>query len=84
MFKPQGYATITDPETGTRECDTFTCAHCNRVVHLPANKKIEDVGDFCRSCMKMICDKCAGKGCTPFLKQIEMDEARYHALRSYG
>jgi hypothetical protein len=42
------------------------------------------VGDFCRSCMKMICAACAGKGCTPFLKKLDRYEARYNALRSYG
>lgn len=83
MRNAQGFACIVDPEQGVKETDTFTCIHCNRIVHLPANKKVEDVGDFCRSCMKMICAGCAGKDCTPFLKKIEIEEARYHARRSY-
>jgi hypothetical protein len=72
----QGYATITGPD-GMRECDTHTCAHCQRVVHVPVNKKIEEVGDFCRGCMRVICARCAGRSvCTPFLKKIERAETR--------
>lgn len=83
-MRAQGYACITDPVDGIKECDTHTCAHCQKLVFTPPNKKIEEVGDFCRGCMKVICLNCVGKGCTPFLKKIELEEARYHALRSYG
>ncbi len=82
-MRAQGYACIIDPDNGMRETDTHTCSHCQRLVHTPVNKKIEEVGDFCRGCMKVICLNCAGKGCTPFMKKLEAEEARYHALRSY-
>lgn len=82
MRTPQGCAFICE-EGRTREIDTFTCFHCNRVVHLPTGKQVEQVGDFCRQCMKLICDKCAGNGCTPFLKKLELFEARYNARRQY-
>lgn len=73
MRNPQGYATITYPEGTVKECDTFSCSHCNRIVHMPVTKKIEQVGDFCRSCMKMICAECAEKRiCSPFLKKLEI------------
>lgn len=84
MVSAQGYACLTDPDVGVRETDTHTCAHCNAIVHTPVNKKIEEVGDFCRSCMKVICLRCAGKGCIPFLKKLERWEARHIARRSYG
>ena len=84
MPNAQGYATLSDPDAGVKECDTFTCEHCNAIIHKPTSKKIEEVGDFCRQCMKMICLRCAGKGCTPFLKQLEHAEKRQIALRSYG
>lgn len=82
-MRAQGYACLTDPELGVRETDTHTCAHCQRLVHTPPNKKIEEVGDICRQCMAVICLNCAGKGCTPFLKQLDAMEARARARRSY-
>ncbi len=82
-MRAQGYSVLVDPEAGTKECDTHTCAHCQKVVFTPPNKKIEEVGDFCRGCMKVICLDCAGKGCSPFMKKLEAMEARYHARRSY-
>lgn len=84
MRNPQGYACITEPDRPIIERDTMTCNHCQRIVHVPVNNKIEEVGDFCRGCMKVICLRCVGQGCTPFLKKIEIEEERYHALRSYG
>lgn len=83
-MRAQGYACIIDPDAGVRETDTHTCNHCQRLVHTPVNKKIEEVGDFCRGCMKVICLNCVGKGCAPFLKKLEQMEARYHARRSYA
>lgn len=88
MPRAQGYACISEPGKAIRETDTHTCAHCSFIVHTPVNKKIEEVGDFCRSCMKVICLRCVGKGCTPFELRIEREEkafaARRDALRSYG
>lgn len=81
-MRAQGYACISDPDSGIKETDTITCCHCNRVVHIPPGK-VETVSDFCRSCMKMICITCAGKGCVPFLRKLEQEEARHHARRSY-
>jgi hypothetical protein len=83
MPRAQGYATLFDPDCGIKETDTHTCAHCGRVVHTPVNKKIEEVGDFCRNCMKVICLNCAGRGCTPLMKKIERMEERYRARRFY-
>jgi hypothetical protein len=84
MPRPLGYACISDPESGNREYDTFTCAHCQYVVHLPPNKKIEEVGDFCRSCYAVICANCADKKvCSPILKKIEQMEERRYRLLSY-
>lgn len=84
MLRAQGYATLFDPDKGLKECDTFTCAHCNRIIHKPVNRHIEEVGDFCRSCMKVVCARCADKRvCTPLMKSIEMQEERNYRLRGY-
>lgn len=88
---PQGYACITDRATGKvlNECDTMTCSHCQRIVHVPAGKKIEEVGDICRGCMGVICRRCADKRagrvpdiassgsgpvCITFMRSIEREE----------
>lgn len=84
MRNAGGYAVIVDPECPLVEMDTFTCCHCNSVVHIKPKSKPDDFGSMCRSCMKMVCAKCADFGCTPFEKKLEAWEARDRALRSYG
>lgn len=83
MRKAQGYAVITDP-SGIKEADTFSCGHCNAVTHVKPKADPADVGGLCKCCMKLICPNCVGKSCTPLMKRIEQEEARYHARRSYG
>jgi hypothetical protein len=82
MRNAQGYACITDPD-GVREADTFTCFHCNCITHVRAKADPAELGGLCKCCMKLVCPKCVGKPCVPFLKKIEREEARYHARRSY-
>lgn len=85
MRRPQGQATIVDPDAPTIEMDTFTCAHCQQVRHVKVKERPEDVGGLCKMCMKLICPGCVDKAiCDPFEKKLEREEARYHALRSYG
>lgn len=98
MRKAGGYAVITSPEAaeinfgfrrefiraGTFEADTFSCVHCNRVVHVKPKASMDEFGSMCRNCMKMVCPKCASGPCVPFEKKLEMAEARTNALRSYG
>jgi hypothetical protein len=55
------------------------------VVHVPVDRKIEEVGDFCRACMRVICQRCAARrSCSPFLRKLERYEARMLARKSYG
>lgn len=99
MRNPQGYAVITSPEkarvtfdkmrcedvcAGVNERDTFSCVHCNRVVHVRPKASMDEVGSMCRNCMKMVCPKCASGPCVPFMKKLELEEKRFQALRSYG
>ena len=83
MRKPQGYAAITSPD-GVREADTYQCAHCQRITHVKAGAKAEDLGGLCKQCMGLICSRCVGHACRPFEKWLEAEEASYHARRSYG
>jgi hypothetical protein len=76
MLRAGGYARIDDPDGSTIECDTFTCAHCNRIVHVKPKQRPEDVGGLCKQCMGLICPHCVGRACVPFLKRIDMMEQR--------
>lgn len=101
MRNPGGFATILSPVRsmvslnggmlcqeigeGTFEIDTFSCCHCNSVVHVKARDRADEY--FCRNCMARICSPCADHPCMPLLKkfeQIERQEAKQRALRSYG
>lgn len=82
MQKPQGYAIITDPCAHTKEWDTYTCCHCNRVTFVPA-PPTPMPGGFCRMCMKPICEACCDFGCIPFEKKLEEMEARDRFLRAF-
>lgn len=82
MRNPQGY--LVGVGEGVEEFDTFTCNHCNRIVTVPHKGNPSDLGGHCRLCDALVCNRCVGKGCTPWEKQMEKMEAREAALRSYG
>lgn len=70
-----GYATLSSPD-GIKEQDAFTCAHCNKIVHIP-HKPAQTPGGTCPQCgWKLICDYCVSTGkCDPFEKKLERIEA---------
>jgi hypothetical protein len=99
MRKPDAYAVIMSPDAatvnfdrlrcetipeGTFEADVYFCCHCNRAVHVKPGAVPEELGSMCRACMKMVCPKCAAGPCVPFLKKLDLWEAKERALRSYG
>ena len=98
MRSPQGQATLVGPgymesgrpagPAGLRDngvCDTFTCGHCQFLVHVPPKADAADLGGLCKQCMRLVCPKCLDKHtCTPWELAIEAMEARQDALRSYG
>ncbi len=66
------------------EADTFTCGHCQHIVHVPVRADPASMGGLCKTCMRLICPKCVDKRtCTPWEKAFEEMEARQDALRSY-
>lgn len=96
MRRPGGYAVIVSPDVqrvnfdgfryeeigaGRYEADTFSCAHCNRVIHVPARSQGDEY--FCRNCMARICSPCADHPCIPFMKKIEQAEERDRIRRMY-
>lgn len=85
MRRPQGYATITDPDLALVELDTFTCAHCNKITHVKPHERAEDLGGLCKLCMGLICSSCVATGiCDPFENKLRREEEHYHTLKSYG
>ena len=97
MRNPGGAAFITSPVptkvnfdhlrredigVGTYETDTFTCIHCNRVIHVAVRSQGDEY--FCRNCMARICPSCADHPCIPFMKKIEAQEERDRRLRCIG
>ena len=99
MRRPQGYARIIggsgtvanfdklrceEIRTDSFEVDTFSCVHCNRVIHVKPFASMDDFGSMCRNCMKMTCPTCANGPCVPFMKKLEQIEERDRIRRSYG
>ncbi len=68
-----------------QEIDTFSCRHCQRVVHVPPRCDPADMGGLCKQCMGLVCPRCYDKGtCTPWEVELERREGRDAALRSYA
>lgn len=81
----KGYLIITDPNASSPfERDTFTCSHCQKVVIVEFKANPDDLGGFCRLCMKSVCPNCVGKGCHPFEKKLEEMEAKDRFQRALG
>lgn len=91
MRNAGGYLLIISPE-GKAEADTFTCAHCQRVVLVKARAAAADCGGMCKRCMGLICPRCTAAGvCTPFEKKLKAaekkarrEEARARMLAAIG
>jgi len=85
MRNAGGYAVLYNENGVHKEADTFTCHHCCTVQHVAPKCDPADLGGLCKSCMKLICPRCANKGtCEPWEEQMRRAEASYHARRSYG
>lgn len=81
MRNPQGHGIWVYPDAPAKECDTFTCAHCQFVVLVHAKEDPAKLGGFCFPCAKLICKDCVKTGrCEPFEKQIEKMEKRDRLL----
>ena len=87
MLKAGGYLIFTNHDGLTEEQDTFSCAHCNRIVPVPPMSVQSTFNCFCRKCDKPICPECDAKmaatlTCEPFEKWLDMKErsGRFRAL----
>lgn len=85
LARGTGYEIIVDPVNGTKEADTITCFHCQRIVSIGGGVDIAEVTGGCYTCGKFICLPCVDLGvCTPWEKTMERMEARDRFLRSAG
>ena len=80
-----GYALITEPGKRDIESDTFTCIHCNRIVHIHIGSGKER--GFCFNCGGPHCGEKRGLKdcweCVPFEARLEMHEGsrgRWHKI----
>lgn len=76
-----GLGTLSGPWGETTELPTFTCGHCQNVRRVQPMCDPADLGGLCKICMRVVCEFCVGKGCDPFEKKLERQEARGRALR---
>jgi len=76
MRSPQGYAILQSDE-GSKEFDTFTCAHCQKITVVKPLCDPVDAGGLCQICDGYVCPTCVDIGtCTPWEKQMEIMEHR--------
>jgi len=75
-----GYAVLSDPVLGVTERDTFTCAHCNRIVHVKPFVDPASRGGLCKVCGALICKSCVGKGCDPHEEKLKEYEKIGNAI----
>ncbi len=79
-----GYATVVGPDD-SKEFDTISCAHCQFVMHIAKRAEADQLGGFCRMCMKHICGRCADEGsCRPFEKKLDEYERRMRLHQELG
>ena len=85
MRNAGGYACSFDVLGVRHEADTFTCAHCNKIVIVKSGCNPDDLGGICYICTKMVCPICVDAGiCDPLEEKLKRAEASHHARRSYG
>lgn len=87
MRGASGYLRVTDPDpwrsrgqVSVLEADTFTCAHCSRIVELVIKKDVRperacfevDVKEVtaCRRCGLFLCDPCRNGTCDPVEEKL--------------
>lgn len=73
-----------NPDGSMVEVGASTCAHCQHITEIPNRRQMMEHVDFCRACMRLICLKCAGKPCTPIMRQIEEAEERFYRSQQFA
>ena len=91
MRGTSGYARLWDPTFyggHPKEADTYSCNHCNKIVHVKPMAPLDDLGGRCGACDALICKDCLQKsythGCDVFEEKLKRMEAKGAAIASYG
>jgi hypothetical protein len=79
--RPTGFYTLHDrlEDAVEKECDTFTCQHCSRLVKVKPFCSPSDIefGGQCKGCMGLICLRCYDiPGCDHIERKLERAESR--------
>ena len=86
--KPGSIGQLFMPGESTLEVHSSTCAHCQYITEIPSMRKMHEHVDVCRNCMKLICLRCAGKPCFPWMKIVDYmesrDAAKHNMLKDMG
>jgi hypothetical protein len=83
-LKPGGIGQYFTPTGRMTEVATSTCAHCSSITDIPDPKKLHEHTDVCRLCMRLICLKCAGKPCIPWMKRVEQAEEKAYRSQQFA
>lgn len=83
MRRPGGLL-ITVSELGTKEVDTFTCKHCNKIVEVQPRCDPADMGGRCNVCDGLICPSCVGKGCDVIEEKLKRWEHQATVRQDYA
>jgi hypothetical protein len=81
MRRAQGWLCVTNTDGSLDEAATFTCSHCQKIVPCRAAQDPYALGGFCRQCDRLICSRCVGRDCVPFMKAIEAAEQAEYRRR---
>lgn len=85
--RPQGYAQIVDRLTGQtlKECDTYTCVRCTKIIHVPPGVPFEQVATIDRNSNGVMCARHADEDDRrTFIQRVEPQEdidARLNVFR---
>jgi hypothetical protein len=83
--RDQGEATWSYPEGQVVHQATYTCCHCQYIVHVKPKADVSTLGGWCGMCRRPTCTRPeCNDGCLPYEKQMEQSEARDRLCRSMG
>ncbi len=87
MRKANGYGVAVDRFSGkvAAEHDFVQCGHCGRHDIVKPKQDPNELGGFCRMCMKHICPDCVRYDrCFPFERSLEVRERRARFSKDIG
>ena len=91
MLRPDGCMELGTMDGRTAAVDTVQCGHCSKHQRIKPGQSADQIGNFCRSCMRHMCPHCVGldakrttRGCVTIERQIEEAARRNSLSRAMG